>query len=159
MVKTDFKKISVHETPERSPGFLLWHISTAWRSCIETVLKQKGLTHPQFVILATLGWLTRHGERTTQSAVGKMAGLDPNTTSQILRGLEQKGLIKRETSLDARAKNPLLTPKGDEILRAALPAVETADARFFGVLSKEEMQSVLGGFQKLSLLDHCDITG
>ncbi|MES2121637.1 MAG: MarR family transcriptional regulator [Chlamydiota bacterium] len=150
MTKTDFKKISAHETPDRSPGFLLWHISTAWRSSIETVLKPEGLTHPQFVILATLGWLTRHGDRTTQAAVGKMAGLDPNTTSQIIRGLEQKGLIRRETSLDARAKNPLLTIKGDGILRNALPAVEAADAHFFGILSKEEMMCMVDIFQKLA---------
>ncbi|MBX7067432.1 MAG: hypothetical protein K1X28_09390 [Parachlamydiales bacterium] len=27
-----------------------------------------------------------------------MAGLDPNTTSQVIRGLEQKNLVKREPS-------------------------------------------------------------
>lgn len=57
------------------------------------------LTHPQFVVLATLGWLTRTGDRVTQAAVGKMAGLDPNTTSQILKGLEQKGLIEHDPSM------------------------------------------------------------
>ena len=81
----NFNELSIHETPDRSPGFLLWHISTAWRNSIERLLKPMGLTHPQFVVLATLGWLTRNGDRVTQAAIGKMAGLDPNTISQILR--------------------------------------------------------------------------
>ncbi len=140
----------MHETPERSPGFLLWHLSTSWRSCIEAVLKPLGLTHPQFVVLATLGWLTRNGDRITQASIGKMAGLDPNTTSQIVKGLEQKDLLQREKSSDGRAKNPLLTSKGKTILAKALPAVETADHQFFNSLSSKEMKQMIGLFQKLT---------
>ncbi len=152
MVKSiDFKEISVHQTPERSPGFLLWHISTSWRTCIEATLKLMNLTHPQFVILATLGWLTRTGDRVTQVAIGRMAGLDPNTTSQILKGLERKDLIKRDSSSDGRAKNPLLTSKGSEILAKALPAVESTDAQFFDSLTNKEMESMICIFQKLTL--------
>jgi hypothetical protein len=92
----NFKEISVHNTPGRSPGFLLCHVSITWRGSIEGVLKFLGLTHPQFVILATLGWLTRKGDRVNQAFIGKMAGLDPNTVSQILRGFEQKELIKND---------------------------------------------------------------
>ena len=147
----DFKEISIHQTPERSPGFLLWHISTSWRTSIEAILKPMNLTHPQFVVLATLGWLTRTGDRVTQAAVGKMAGLDPNTTSQILKGLEQKDLIKRDPSSDGRAKNPLLTSKGHEIVAKALPAVEVADAQFFNALTSKEMGSMIHLFQKLAI--------
>lgn len=148
---TNFNEISVHETPERSPGFLLWHISTAWRSSIEGVLKSMDLTHPQFVVLATLGWLTRNGDLVTQAAIGKMACLDPNTTSQIIRGLEHKNLIKREQSSDGRAKNPHITPKGHKILAKALPAVESADTQFFDGLTTKEMSSMINIFQKLTL--------
>ncbi len=151
MKNVNFEEISTHDTPERSPGFLLWHISTAWRGSIEWILKPIGLTHPQFVILATLGWLTRTGDRVTQAAVGKMAGLDPNTVSQIIRGLEQKELIIREKSSDGRAKNPLLTMKGSEILKRALPAVETKDAEFFQKLTATERECLIAIFQKLTL--------
>lgn len=149
----NFQEISVHETPKRSPGFLLWHISTSWRSSIETILKSMGLTHPQFVVLASLGWLTRKGDRVTQAAIGRMAGLDPNTTSQIIRGLEQKSLIKREQSPDGRAKNPILTAEGNQILTQALPAVETIDAQFFNSLSNKEMEYMIRIFQKLTPLN------
>ncbi|MBM3893340.1 winged helix-turn-helix transcriptional regulator [Candidatus Dependentiae bacterium] len=149
MSNLNFKHISAHEKPEQSPGFLLWHVSTAWRSSIEAVLKLLDLTHPQFVVLATLGWLTRNGDRITQAALCTMTGIDPNTTSQILRGLEAKKLIKRVPSLDPRAKNPMLTAKGSELLIKALPAVEEADGQFFKELTEKESIAMLSIFQKL----------
>lgn len=148
--RPNFKEISVYEGPKQSPGFLLWHISTSWRSSIEAVLKTFSLTHPQFVVLATTGWLTRNGELTTQIAIGKLAGLDPNTTSQIIKGLEQKGLIKRDKSSDRRAKNVSLTSQGTMTLGPALPAVEQADAKFFSIFTKKEAKALLALFQKLT---------
>jgi len=148
-VKLNFNKISVHESAEQSPGFLLWQISTSWRSSIEVVLKTHGLTHPQFVILATTGWLTRKGDCITQAAIGKMARLDPNTTSQILKGLEQKGWITRAASSDARAKSITVTAKGAELLKEALPAVEKADAHFFQALKNQELDHYIALCHKL----------
>lgn len=147
--KANFKEISTHEGPQQSPGFLLWHISTSWRSHIETILKTFSLTHPQFVILATTGWLTRNGDLITQVSIGKMAGLDPNTTSQIIKGLEKKGFIQRAPSSDGRAKNVSLTAKGSQILKNALPAVEQTDALFFNSLKESELSLLLELFQKL----------
>lgn len=151
--KLNFKKISVYEEPKQSPGFLLWHISISWRSSIETILKTFGLTHPQFVVLATTGWLTRKGELTNQAAIGKMAGLDPNTNSQIIKGLEQKSLIKRDPSSDGRAKDVSLTSKGSQILSNALPAVERMDSNFFNSLKESEINALLAVFQKLISTD------
>lgn len=138
-----FKHITVHEGPEKSPGFLLWHISTLWRSSIQEILKPLHLTHPQFVVLAAVGWLTQDGKHVTQSEVGRMAGLDPNTISQIMRGLEAKKLIKRIRSSDPRTKNPVLTSQGSALLERALPAVEKGDAEFFKILTREQLE-VLG---------------
>lgn len=139
----------MHETAEKSPGFLLWRISISWRSSMEAILKPIGLTHPQFVVLATLGWLTREGNLVTQSSLGKMAAIDPNTLSQIIKGLEQKELIKREPSSDRRVKHPIVTSKGREILTQALPAVERADGQFFDILTQKERESMICLFQKL----------
>lgn len=127
----NFNEISIHRSAEESPGFLLWRVSTLWRKAIEAVLKPLGLTHPQFVILATTGWLTRMGKKASQAEIGRQAALDPNTTSQILRGLQAKGLIKRSHNIDERNKYPILTTAGIERLSTAMPAVENADATFF----------------------------
>ena len=130
-MKTDFSKITKNKTPEESPGFLLWRVSTSWRRKIEEVLKPLDLTHPQFVILITTGWLTRNGEKVTQAEIGRQAGLDPNTTSQILRGLLAKKLIKYVKDSNVRSKFSTLTELGGKKLAKAFPVVEKANADFF----------------------------
>lgn len=149
MEKVNFKHISLYKTPEESPGYLLWRVSTLWRSAIEAALKPLNLTHPQFVILASLGWLTKNGDKVSQVDVSKMTGLDPNTTSQIIRGLEAKKFIKRTHSVNERSKNPALAPLGSEVLKQALPTVEQADTHFFAKLQGDEVVSVVQLFQKL----------
>jgi DNA-binding MarR family transcriptional regulator len=141
----NFNEISAHPSAEESPGFLLWRVSTLWRRTIEAVLKPLGLTHPQFVLLATTGWLTRTGEKASQAEIGRHAALDPNTTSQILRGLQAKGLIERSHITAERSKYPKLTPAGAESLAQAIPAVERADAAFFASvnLKKSKMLQTL----------------
>lgn len=146
--KVDFTKVSEHSGPETSPGFLLWRVSTRWRRAIEEVLKSVDLTHPQFVVLATIGWLTREGDNVTQVEIGRQACLDPNTTSQILRGLEDKKLIKRKRSEDDRSKHATLTAQGARRLEKALPLVEKADAEFFSPIKVQA--GLLSALQKLA---------
>lgn len=145
----NFNENSVHSSAEESPGFLLWKVSTLWRRAIETVLKPLGLTHPQFVILATIGWLTRNGEKVTQAEIGRHAALDPNTISQILRSLQVKGLIERSHIPNARSKYPLLTGAGTQSLSKAMPAVESADAAFFELIDLKK-SNILKTLQTLA---------
>jgi MarR family transcriptional regulator, organic hydroperoxide resistance regulator len=149
MNKTNIQTLTMFKNPEESPGYLLWHVSLAWRSSIEDTLKNFDLTHPQFVVLTTIAWLTKNGEYISQIDVSKASGLDPNTTSQILRGLEAKNFIKRIRSLNERSKNPNLTELGSKTLNKALPAVEKADLNFFEPLSSKEMKTLIKIFQKL----------
>ncbi len=149
MTQFDFDRSSTFSAPEESPGFLLWHVSTLWRRTIEGVLKPLDLTHPQFVILAAVGWLTRNGQSATQTVIGRQASLDPNTTSQILRSLQTKDLIERSRALDERSKHTSLTPKGSQKLKEALPVVEKADTQFFSTLNLKEINA-LEALQRLA---------
>ena len=149
MTKINFKHISNYKTPDESPGYLLWRVSTVWRTAIEAALKPLNLTHPQFATLASLSWLTKNGESINQTDISKMTGLDPNTTSQILRGLEAKKFIMRAHLLNERSKSPTLTTVGSETLKLALPAVEKADAHFFAKLTNNETDIIVQLFQKL----------
>lgn len=149
MSEINFKHISLYKTPDESPGYLLWRVSTQWRSAIEKTLKLLNLTHPQFVLLATLAWLTKDDKRVSQIDIGRMAALDPNNTSQILRSLEAKKFINRKHSVDERSKNPVITDLGWAVLTKALPAVEQADAQFFSKLMDSEVNTMVQLFQKL----------
>lgn len=145
----DFKQISLYAKAEDSPGYLLLKVSLEWRSMIEDALKQFDLTHPQFIILATTAWLTQNNEKISQIDISRTAGLDPNTTSQILRGLEKKKLIKRTRSLNERSKSPVLTTIGVNVLTQAVPAVEATDQFFFDRLNENEMAQFMYVFKKL----------
>jgi DNA-binding MarR family transcriptional regulator len=128
----DWSEASRFHGPEDSPGFLLWQVSSAWRRAIEQALAPLGLTHPQFVALACLGWLTRDGTQIVQATLGRQMRADPNTVSQILRGLEARALVRRDRGADDRTRRPLLTDEGARLVAQAVPLVEAVDAAFFG---------------------------
>ncbi|MDQ0835659.1 DNA-binding MarR family transcriptional regulator [Streptomyces achromogenes] len=118
--------------PEDSPGLLLWHATLRWQRDIATALAPLELTHVQFVLLACTWWLNSQGEHPNQMALARQAGTDVKMTSQVLRALEHKGLIERETDpADTRAKRLRVTDTGAELAPRAIAAVELADARFF----------------------------
>jgi DNA-binding MarR family transcriptional regulator len=119
--------------PGDSPGFLLWRVSLRWQRLITATLRPFGLTHVQFVLLASLWWLTeKAGERPTQRRLAEFAATDAMMTSQVLRTLEAKGLVGRlPHPTDSRARQLAVTSQGSELARRALGTVEAADRQFF----------------------------
>ena len=118
--------------PDDSPGFLLWHVTLRWQRDIAAALAPLDLTHVQFVLLATTWWLNSHGEDPNQLTLARQAGTDVKMTSQVLRKLETKGLIRRDVdTADTRAKRLHVTDRGAELAAQAIAAVESADAKFF----------------------------
>jgi DNA-binding MarR family transcriptional regulator len=122
-------------SPDDSPGFLLWHVTLRWQRDMTAALAPLGLTHVQFVLLASTWWLNSRGEQPNQLAVARHAGTDVKMTSEVLRKLEAKGLIKRDVdAVDTRARKLRVTERGAEIAQAAIDAVEAADAAFFDAI-------------------------
>src|SRR5215469_9064092 len=118
--------------PDNSPGFLLWHVTLRWQRDMAAVLAPLDLTHVQFVLLATAWWLNSRGEDPNQLSLARQAGTDVKMTSQVLRKLEAKALIRREVDpADTRAKRLRVTGRGAELAQHAIAAVEKADAAFF----------------------------
>jgi DNA-binding MarR family transcriptional regulator len=118
--------------PDDSPGFLLWHVTLRWQRDIAAALAPLDLTHVQFVLLATTWWLNSQGEDPNQLSVATQAGTDVKMTSQVLRKLEAKALIRREIDpADTRARKLRVTDRGAELAQQAIAIVETTDAAFF----------------------------
>ena len=138
MKKVAWKEVSQFESPEKSPGFLLWQVSTEWRRLIETTLWKIGITHQQFVLLAGLSWLERNHSEASQVELSRHCRTDINMTSQILRALEKKGYITRKLRAgNAKSKFPKVTTKGAEIVEKAIPIVEEIDRDFFAKLGSD----------------------
>ena len=112
-----------------------------WHSMIKKELKKMNLTHPQFVVLASLAYLSQDSDEVTQVMISKLSGIDVMTVSQILNLLEKNDFVKRkEHSKDTRAKAVILNKKGEEALQKAVPLVEQIDEIFFEKLDTDEEQ-------------------
>ena len=122
------------DSPEHSPGFLLWRVTNRWQAAQRAALKPFGLTHVQFVLLASLAWLDPEGP-VTQKRLADQAGTDVMMTSQVLRALEQRALVIRLPHPDdGRARALAVTPDGRALADRAVVAVEACDRDFFAVL-------------------------
>jgi len=133
----------IHPASEESPGFLLWQVSTLWSNSTAAVLKAVGLTHPQFVILATIDLFKG---KASQVEIERHVVLDPKPASHLIRSLEVKGLI--ELSHKEKSKYHLTTA-GAEMLAKALPVVKNSDAVFFASIDPKNSKMITT-FQKLA---------
>jgi MarR family transcriptional regulator, organic hydroperoxide resistance regulator len=126
------------EKAEESSGFLLWQVTNLWQRKIKKALEKFGLTHSQFVLLASIHWLTLNKEEVTQVVLSNHTKIDPMTTSTVLRTLQKKGFLQRkEHSTDSRAKTVRLTKEGIKIIKKAVVAVEKFDKEFFSALGNK----------------------
>ncbi|MEO8515108.1 MAG: MarR family transcriptional regulator, partial [Flavobacterium sp.] len=122
------------DKPEESSGFLLWQVTNLWQRQIKKALEQYGITHSQFVLMASIHWLTLHEQEVTQIILSAHTKIDPMTTSTVLRTLQQKNLIQRqEHATDTRAKLVALTEEGKIIIKKAVVTVEKFDKEFFSI--------------------------
>jgi DNA-binding MarR family transcriptional regulator len=130
---------SAYDAPEQSPGFLLWRVTLSWQRQMRAALAPHELTHVQFVLLASLWWLQEHGDpQPTQVQLADQAGTDLMMTSQVVRKLEQRGLLTRAPDAsDSRARRLRLTPAGAALLAGALADVEATDQGYFAVLGDD----------------------
>ncbi|UGT45544.1 MarR family transcriptional regulator [Nocardia yamanashiensis] len=125
------------ENADESPGLLLWQVTNRWQAAQRAALAPFDLTHVQFVLLASLTWHTGRsgGEPVMQRDLAEHAATDPMMTSQVLRALEQKGLIeRRDHPTDRRAKSLVPTETGAALVNRAITAVEACDREFFAPL-------------------------
>ncbi|MCX5384053.1 MarR family winged helix-turn-helix transcriptional regulator [Streptomyces sp. NBC_00083] len=89
--------------------FSLHAASRAFNGVYRTLLKDLGLTYPQYLVMLTL-W--EHGELTVKR-IGEKLRLDSGTLSPLLKRLESAGLVERHRSrTDERSVTIRLTAQG-----------------------------------------------
>jgi len=138
-----------HASADASPGLLLWRVTNRWQAAQRATLQPFRLTHVQFVLLASLTWLDVDGP-VTQRQLADHAATDPMMTSQVLRTLEARGLVRRETHPDdGRARAVAVTTQGATLANRAVKAVEACDRSFFAPLGGAE-RSFADGLAKLA---------
>ncbi|MGW2939821.1 MarR family winged helix-turn-helix transcriptional regulator [Streptomyces sp. NPDC001156] len=97
--------------------FSLHAASRAFNSVYRVVLKDLGLTYPQYLVMLVL-W--EHGELPVKK-LGEHLRLDSGTLSPLLKRLEAAGLVRRERSAqDERSVHVHLTDDGAGLKQRAL---------------------------------------
>ena len=122
-------------SPAASPGVLLWQAVNRWQRGQRRALRDSGLSHLQVMLLASVTALSEHDEPVTQVMLSRHARIDAMTTSQLVRTLESKKLVRRaDHPSDSRAFALRPTAAGRRTARQLIHLVERADQEFFSVL-------------------------
>jgi DNA-binding MarR family transcriptional regulator len=122
-------------------GYALLHAAQTWRTEATAVLAPHGLTVPQFLVVVALFRQARHDwAPLTQSEVAARLGMDANTTSQIVRGLESRGILQRTRHPDdARAWALALSETGAVLAREASADARRLNDTYFSVISADQL--------------------
>jgi DNA-binding MarR family transcriptional regulator len=114
----------------RATGYLLKQVDVALRTEMDRVLRPLGLTTPQYACLEVLA------QRPGLSAAGlaRATFVTRQTMTVLVRGLEQRGLVRSRTGGSGRALPVTLTVRGRAVLRPASAAVAEVEARLVGGL-------------------------
>src|SRR5260370_9025001 len=104
-------------------GSLVWRLSMKWRAAVDRAVAPLGLTHAQFVVLASLYGLARRGTRPSQRELADFTGLEPVYVSRLAKALESSGMINRtDAPHDPRPVRLTLTDHGVDIAVQAVAA-------------------------------------
>ncbi len=140
------------DRPEDSPGFLLWQTTMIWQRRIRKALDAHGISHAQFVIMASLLWFEAHKYDPTQILIVNLTKLDKMTVSKSLKKLAALGLVHRiEHERDTRAKSVSLSDNGKNLVRLLVPLIEQIDSNFFGKVHQIDQIRLIQILGKLTI--------
>ena len=135
MVQFDSKYV---DAASGSTGVFFIKVYNNWHRRIKSSLDKLSITHPQYVALASLNYLSVKKSKVRQVDISNLSDMDAMTISDILKLLKKKKLVERKNSiLDNRAKVVYLTTKGLQIKKQATEIVKQIDLEFFGKLGSE----------------------
>ncbi|GAB3876623.1 MarR family transcriptional regulator [Kibdelosporangium lantanae] len=122
-----------------TPGYLVWRLANKWRVAVDRALAPLGLTHAQYVLLASLYGLRRAGISPSQRELADHTGLEALYVSKLARALEDDGLVERvRDPRDSRAVRLNLTTKGQRVVQPAIDEVQVLLDRLLAPLGGKD---------------------
>jgi MarR family transcriptional regulator, 2-MHQ and catechol-resistance regulon repressor len=109
-------------------------------------VRQHGLTHAQFDIIATLG----NTAGMSYKELGERTLITKGTLTGVIERLEQKGLVVRErSSNDKRSFFVRLTPAGEKVFDTVFPQVVAHGKQLFAHYGDTELDALDAELRKL----------
>ncbi len=126
--------------------YLLKHAELAVRGCVEVALEQFDLTPNQFLMLLRLS----HQGGLSAAELARSIGVRPQSLTEIINPLAEKGLIGREESPEhRRILRITLTAAGRQLLARALRVGRQLEKELVADLSAGELAGLLAALGKI----------
>jgi DNA-binding MarR family transcriptional regulator len=129
--------IDMEEMLEDQPlGYLLSRVANALRSEVTaTVLDPMGLAFPQYICLRILSKYPGQ----SNADLARHTNVTPQAMNMVLRGLEERGLVTRPTTVSSGRSLPAqLTREGEDLLKRTDSGVRAAERKLMSGLSAEQ---------------------
>ena len=116
-------------------GYLLKKVQGALRNEMDRSLSERGLTTPQYAVLAAL----ERSPGASNAQLARMSFVTPQTMIRILQNLEDAGLIERSPHPEhGRVLRVDMTPKGRKLAKSCHDVVNEIEERMLARLPKKE---------------------
>jgi DNA-binding MarR family transcriptional regulator len=103
---------------------------------LDAVVRVFGLTPSQYIVLSVVH---EHRDGVSSAALARRLGVTPQSSHEIITGLERRGLVQRaEDTAFRRVLKVTLTATGATLLRKCDADVEAFEQRFFAPFSRSD---------------------
>lgn len=124
--------------------YLIWRIFKYLQRGKHKLLEEFGITTSQLELLGAIYHISKHDIEVTQILLSQKTGIDPMTTSTILRTLQKKGLINRHKSkTDTRARIVEVTDAGTDLFEKAAVKIKEGQALLLKKIDCEALKDQL----------------
>jgi DNA-binding MarR family transcriptional regulator len=122
-----------------NPSLLVWQLNALWENIkMRAISKVSGISSLQYMVMVNIKWLVCTREEITQAQLAEHLGMEAMNVSQVLKILTTKGyIIRKQHSVDTRAKAVFLSKKGESVTDLASQEIAKAEKQFFKVLGKD----------------------
>jgi DNA-binding MarR family transcriptional regulator len=128
------------------PGFLVRRLNQIHFALFLEECKEFNITPVQYGMLTALAV----SPGLDQKALGHELGLDRTNTADVLKRLEERGLVKRRQSAkDGRVKHAFNTAKGDRVTKAMYSSMLAAQHKLLAPLDEKERKKFMELLLKL----------
>lgn len=128
------------------PGFMVRRLHQIHVAIFLEECKSPNITPVQYGILTALSVLPG----LDQTALGQEVGLDRSTVADVVRRLEERGLIKRrKNSADKRTRHAHLTKEGESVVSSLRADIERAQERMLAPLTRAQQKVFMSLVSKL----------
>ncbi len=130
----------------RRPGYLIRRLHQIHYALFFEECAEFGITPVQYGLLTILSTSPEADQVTLANALG----IDRTNVADVLRRLEQAGMIRRKRSVeDRRMVLARLTPAGEDMVERMHPFMARAQQRLLSVLEEEERDAFLATLMRL----------